>query len=104
MIVKLAFVDPVASVVPDTVAGPLTAPSPVVMRVVTGAPTRAGEVFVVPHTVDDTPGLVCTYDPPIVTVVGGGAIGVVAAEGGGAVVAIGDAAALGAGVCHLVHA
>ena len=90
--VKLALVDPLASVLPDTVAGPLTAPSLVVMVVLTGAPTRAGEVFVVEQTVVDTPGFVWTYDPTIDTVVAGGG-GAVAGAGGGAVV---DAGAAGA--------
>ena len=97
MIVKLAFVDPFASVVPDTVVGPPKAPVLVVMRVVTGAPATAGEVFVVPHTVEDTPGLVWAYDPTIVSVVSGGGGGVVAA-GGGVVTVAGGVVAGGRGV------
>lgn len=75
VIVKLAPMEPLASVVPEMEVGPFTAPSLVVMWVDTGAPTRTGEVSMVTHTVETAPG-VYTYDPLMVTVGVGVGVGV----------------------------
>ena len=97
VIVKVARMEPAASVVPEMEVGPVTAPSAVAICVDTGAPVRTGVVFVVTHTVESAPG-VYTYDPLMLTVGLGDALGLGVGRGVGVGVGLGDALGVGVGL------